>query len=624
MTGINKPALFTVLTMMIIVRTVSGKSEASAVNVRRRVLENIQPELELLSTLKGHTKFVKSLCFSPDGMRLASGSGDSTVKIWNFQDVEVEPQTLHEHNSAVLSVDYNSDGTKLVSSSWDKGDLYGGTVKVWDIDNGVGSLKFTHDTGTNNCVVKFSPDGKHILLGSKDIQIWDVEDMTAVKQTLTGHSAIIQSLVFSPKGNRLASGSFDKTIKIWNWVNNEGTEIVKFTTMGQVRSMDYNLYGTRLASADVKSVKIWNVENYPEFDRALRKHSDDVLSVNFSQDGKFLASGSSDTTVKIWNVDDDYTLLRNLTGHTGSVNTVVFSADGKIASGSSDKTIRIWGAAPSSAPSISASPSSPPTQPSSSAPSLSHSLHPSIRPTTKILPTPSAAIYAPTPKNSSTAFPTLFVSLGCAALLVLCAVGVFFYKKRRRSNGYTSAGMSQSHDIASTNVMDASEPPNEAMVIKTSDNNSDTKHVLISARFDGGEKEQVARSLHKELIKIGVNSFMVETTGVGDSFGEQTVNGLTDMYAMVAVCYENYGEKTGSSYCSYYELQYALGHKIPVLPIKLCEEWPPSQCGAAGKKQNKFFFRPDLLFQNWWGETWNPKKCATLVKASLEQMKLNV
>jgi len=173
--------------------------------------------------------------------------------------------------------------------------------------------------------------------------------------------------------------------------------------------------------------------------------------------------------------------------------------------------------------------------------------------------------------------------------------------------------MSQSQDIASTNVTDTS-----------NNNSSNTKHVLISARFDGGEKEKVARSLHKQLTKIGVKSFMTETTGVGDTFGNETVYGLTHMYAMVAVCYENYGERTGSSYCSFYELEYALGQKIPVLPIKLCEEWPPAQCGEDGADQNKFFFKPDLLFQNWSDKVWNPKKCAEDIKASLDKMKLTV
>merc|ERR1740124_1576906 len=108
------------------------------------------------------------------------------------------------------------------------------------------------------------------------------------------------------------------------------------------------------------------------------------------------------------------------------------------------------------------------------------SLRPSKRPTTKV----------PTSQNSSMSFPTLFASLGCFAFLVIiCAIGIFFYKKRFYPDRRTSTEMSQSQEIASTNVMDTWEvSPNEA----------NTRHILISARFDGGEKEQVARSLHKK------------------------------------------------------------------------------------------------------------------------------
>ena len=174
-----------------------------------------------------------------------------------------------------------------------------------------------------------------------------------------------------------------------------------------------------------------------------------------------------------------------------------------------------------------------------------------------------------------------------------------------------------------TNVMDVSEPPNEPMLSKSpNNNNTHPKHVLISARFDGGEKEQVARSLHKRLTEIGVNSFMVETTGAGDTFGKQTIDGLNRMCAMIAVCYDDYGEKKDSTYCSFYELEYAFVQKIIVVPIKLCEEWPPAQCGEDGAHQNKLFFQPDLLFQNWSDKPWNPKKCAEDIKASLEKMGL--
>ena len=58
--------------------------------------------------------------------------------------------------------------------------------------------------------------------------------------------------------------------------------------------------------------------------------------------------------------------------------------------------------------------------------------------------------------------------------------------------------------------------------------------------------------------------------------------------------------------------------------IKLCEEWPPAQYGEDGANQNDFFFKPDLMFQTWSDRTWNSKKCAELINASLDQMKLTV
>ena len=71
------------------------------------------------------------------------------------------------------------------------------------------------------------------------------------------------------------------------------------------------------------------------------------------------------------------------------------------------------------------------------------------------------------------------------------------------------------------------------------------KHLLVSARFDGGEKESFARAIYKELRALGVNAFMVEE-GAGGDFATQTVHGLDQMYAMLAVCYNSYGAKTAS------------------------------------------------------------------------------
>ncbi|KAM0346961.1 hypothetical protein ACHAP4_011568 [Fusarium culmorum] len=124
-------------------------------------------------------------------------------------------------------------------------------------------------------------------------------DWSAVLQTLEGHTDLVSSVVFSKAGKLIASGSWDKTVKIWNVAT--GKE-----------------------------------------ERTLEGHTDSVSSVVFSKDDKLIASGSRDKTVKIWNVATGKE-ERTLEGHTDWVNSVVFSDDGKlIASGSDGGTIKMW------------------------------------------------------------------------------------------------------------------------------------------------------------------------------------------------------------------------------------------------------------------------------------------
>src|SRR6266480_1903317 len=120
-----------------------------------------------LQTLEGHSRSVRSVVFSSDGQRLASASGDGTIKIWNAASGQCL-QTLEGHSDSVRSVVFSSDGLRLASASGD------GTIKIWDAASG-------------QCL-----------------------------QTLEGHSDSVWSVVFSSDGQRLASASGDGTIKIWD------------------------------------------------------------------------------------------------------------------------------------------------------------------------------------------------------------------------------------------------------------------------------------------------------------------------------------------------------------------------------------------------------------------------
>ena len=162
---------------------------------------------------------------------------------------------------------------------------------------------------------------------------------------LEAHKDVVWGLSFSPNGQLIASGSRDKSIKIWH-PNGFLKQTLK-SHSDSVTSVSFSPDGSLLASASLdKIVKLWKLDKtsnkfHPIPHKILKGHKDWVYSVNFSPDGKILASGSKDGTIKLWQSDGK--LIKTLTGHQGWVNWVTFSPDGKlIASASQDGTVKIW------------------------------------------------------------------------------------------------------------------------------------------------------------------------------------------------------------------------------------------------------------------------------------------
>ena len=192
--------------------------------------------------------------------------------------------------------------------------------------------------------VAFSPDGTKLASGSSDrtIRLWDVESGVTL-HTFKGHRETVTSVAFSPDGATLASGSYD-TIRLWDVAT--GTE--RHTLTGHTRSINevvFNHDSTMLASASAFNlIRLWDVVNGTEL-RTLRAGNNGAFSVAFSPVTNTLASGGHDKIVRLWNADTGAE-LHTLEKHTHHVRHVTFSPDGDIlasATGSHwDKTIRLW------------------------------------------------------------------------------------------------------------------------------------------------------------------------------------------------------------------------------------------------------------------------------------------
>ncbi len=295
----------------------------------------------LARTLKGHSGWVTTMAFSPDGQRLATGSWDQTVKLWEVSTGE-QLSTTAKKNKEIQALAFSRDGRWLATEDSSN------TVTLRDARTGQELRELASDKplgplGSNWVYsIAFSPDGRWLATGldDKTVRLWDVETGRRAHDFATSRRRVTY-IAFSPDGRRLASGDDDKTIRIWNIAN--GEEVRKLSGHRKsIYAVAFSPNGRLLASASGdKTVRLWDVDSGREI-HTLTGHGNVVTSLAFSPDGRWLVSGSWDKTIKIWEVETGRE-VRTLAGHDQPVYSVAFDSHGRwLASGSEDGTIKLW------------------------------------------------------------------------------------------------------------------------------------------------------------------------------------------------------------------------------------------------------------------------------------------
>jgi len=192
--------------------------------------------------------------------------------------------------------------------------------------------------------VAFSPDGRYVLSGSYDktIKLWEVTTGREIR-TFKGHLDLVYSVAFNPDGRFLISGSKDGTIRLWEVSTGKQVRTWRGHEAG-VYSLAFSSDGHYILSGGVEykaDIKLWEAAT-GKLVRSFIGHSDLVYSVAFSPDGRYALSGSQDHTAKLWEVNTGKQ-IRTFNGHSNNVRSVAFSPDGHYAlTGSVDKTVKLW------------------------------------------------------------------------------------------------------------------------------------------------------------------------------------------------------------------------------------------------------------------------------------------
>ena len=308
-------------------------------------LEPTPPNWACRHTLTGHRGLfaaIKTIAISPHLPMVATGSEDTTIRLWNV-DTGEEVGLLTGHQKSVETIAFHPQQSGLLFS----GDR-SGQIKLWQVNKLTELISINSQQSKVNCLA-ISPDGRSMISGGSDktIKIWllGLTDERSIDclATLKAHQLAVNGIAFNPIESEVAFASVSSDRRAILWGMESKTPLNIFTAHTQaVKTIAFSPDGKLLATAgDDGLILIWDVD-CRKLVQTLSAHRWTISALSFSADGNTLVSASWDGNIKFWQVKSGQE-IDCLSTHQMEVFAMAIGENSKyIVTASRDRTAKIW------------------------------------------------------------------------------------------------------------------------------------------------------------------------------------------------------------------------------------------------------------------------------------------
>ena len=287
-------------------------------------------ENQLIFQYQAHNTIVESVAFSHDSQKIASSSRDRTVKIWDAFTGKCILTLDLPNQYTVKNLLFNRNGSKLFGYSNQQ-------IISWDLDTG--NFRILIESQSRICSLISSQDDI-LAFGCEDgvVYVWDINNYEFINQFLT-NSGMILSLKITDDNNILACGIKDKIVNVWNLNNSESIEIQSQSY--NISLIDTSSNGQYIATGSgEKTIKVWDIDT-GSYLQSLSGHLSEINAITFASNNQILATASVDRTVKSRDVTTGK-CLKTLQGRADFVHSVICSSDNRTIISASQHTIKFW------------------------------------------------------------------------------------------------------------------------------------------------------------------------------------------------------------------------------------------------------------------------------------------